>query len=776
MSIGCAVRLLQFVGLKHTLLVLGADAVLHKFSTAVEGGGLRQERKAKLAIKGDGANLVCVWAGAGLIAAANNEALLRVWHVEHDTHYVLHLNDARHMAAPKDTLRTLAFNARSRVLVGGTAMGRVCFWHFIGSRVAIETVGAIAAVPSASGGTAAVATASAAKAIEPSETDWEVMSPVPVAAGAVEALDFAPGESGLVCTRSAHAASVLNETILHCRHSGGNAAIQLTAEKLIIQTADGKTKKLNSAIRIKGVDIAGKNIMVWSGKKAEVHELVDGNVSPLSAFFTKGVACALHKEDMFVAVGQRVEMCTLQGVVKKVLSFAEAEGQPIGIDVWGDCLAVVSNTSHVKLWDIARREPKQLLPGRSFADAVGVGGSIRSVRVNAKGTKMSFLCMRADADTGMIAPSSHVFVYDVETDALATYNFGPHFFPVSHFWDPSEPKLLAVQTRRLEISGVAATPATPASGSSTAAAPASSASAAAASLAAQKSDERAAVFGAAHDDEPVAPSGSAEVDDDDVRRAQGEVNMLFATGDNGVKLQDSFTLPPGDTLMGLDVPNLVFMSRAADEQRGAVSIPKVKRRQMRDFVGLDAAMLDEDTKADLINFSYNLCIGNMDEAFRSVKKIAGNSGIWENMVRALSCVMCIAAARVLCSFLSSCPCCFALCARVHTCAHTTGAYVCQDAASRRGRGLPRQHGQRQGRGSGASHQGDRARTRGGGGAARDSARTARRRRAFVCAMRAARSACRAVHGVGSVAGRTCTRREARPHSPQVRVLPVRAHA
>ena len=37
-----------------------------------------------------------------------------------------------------------------------------------------------------------------------------------------------------------------------------------------LQTADGKTKKLNSAIRIKGVDIVGKNIIVWSGKKAEV--------------------------------------------------------------------------------------------------------------------------------------------------------------------------------------------------------------------------------------------------------------------------------------------------------------------------------------------------------------------------------------------------------------------------------------------------------------------------------------------------------------------------
>ncbi len=51
------------------------------------------------------------------------------------------------------------------------------------------------------------------------------------------------------------------------------------------QTADGKTKKLNSAIRIKGVDIVGKNIIVWSGKKAEVHPASLARTISLFAFF-----------------------------------------------------------------------------------------------------------------------------------------------------------------------------------------------------------------------------------------------------------------------------------------------------------------------------------------------------------------------------------------------------------------------------------------------------------------------------------------------------------
>ena len=34
--------------------------------------------------------------------------------------------------------------------------------------------------------------------------------------------------------------TVLNETVLHCKQSGGTAAVQLTAEKLIVQVRSGR--------------------------------------------------------------------------------------------------------------------------------------------------------------------------------------------------------------------------------------------------------------------------------------------------------------------------------------------------------------------------------------------------------------------------------------------------------------------------------------------------------------------------------------------------------
>ena len=55
-------------------------------------------------------------------------------------------------------------------------------------------------------------------------------------------------------------------------------------------------------------------------------------------------------------------------------------------------------------------------------------------------------------------------------------------------------------------------------------------------------------------------------------------------------------------------------------ETGAVSYPKlVARKIMRDFVGLEGA--DRGTRDAMMNFSFYLSVGNMDEAFKSIKLI-----------------------------------------------------------------------------------------------------------------------------------------------------------
>jgi intraflagellar transport protein 140 len=49
------------------------------------------------------------------------------------------------------------------------------------------------------------------------------------------------------------------------------------------------------------------------------------------------------------------------------------------------------------------------------------------------------------------------------------------------------------------------------------------------------------------------------------------------------------------------------------------------RKSMKDFIGLEN--VEESIKKAIVNFSYNLTVGNMDEAYNSVRNIRNNT-VW----------------------------------------------------------------------------------------------------------------------------------------------------
>jgi len=51
----------------------------------------------------------------------------------------------------------------------------------------------------------------------------------------------------------------------------------------------------------------------------------------------------------------------------------------------------------------------------------------------------------------------------------------------------------------------------------------------------------------------------------------------------------------------------------------------ILRKPMKDFVGLES--VDEQIKKAILNFSFYLTVGNMDEAYNSVRNIKNNT-VW----------------------------------------------------------------------------------------------------------------------------------------------------
>ncbi|EMP40725.1 hypothetical protein UY3_02062 [Chelonia mydas] len=305
-----------------------------------------------------------------------------------------------------------------------------------------------------------------------------------------------------------------------------------------------------------------------------------------------------------------------KGTVKQLLMFSEAEGNPCLLDVCGNFLAVGTDLAHFKIFDLSRREAKVHCSSKNLTELFPGLGGIASVKCNSYGNKVSILVNKADESL-----DSKICFYDVEMDTVKFFDFKagqgdggavpsysgeepekdrarftqPYIsklrmqqsvtehpalqdrIPVSHFWDHSEPRLFvceAVLEPNLQFP-----------------------------------------------DKKQQQTESSESTPDVL------IISFFSTEEHGLLLQDSFPLPSTyQALLGIEVPHYYFAKKPGEAEKeaqvesGSVQLSQmVAKRPMRDFIGLEEC--DKTTREAMLNFSFYLTIGDMDEAFKSIKLI-----------------------------------------------------------------------------------------------------------------------------------------------------------
>lgn len=245
-------------------------------------------------------------------------------------------------------------------------------------------------------------------------------------------------------------------------------------------------------------------------------------------------------------------------------------------------------------------------------------GCIQSAKCNSNASQISIIVNRA---TGALADSK-IYVYDVELDKLTYFNFetGKYEsednqdeerheiddeisavergrkeaardiqgrFPISHHWDNNEPRLLVCEAK---ISG---------------------------SIERKQPETTRGIT--------LSKTVSSEIE-------EIMVVSLFVTQDHGVIIQDSFPLSNEyESMFGVDVPYFYFIKKKSDSRPAS-------RKVMRDFVGLENS--DKLARDAMMNFSFYLTLGNMDEAFKAIKLIKSGT-VWENMAK-----MCVKTRRL----------------------------------------------------------------------------------------------------------------------------------
>lgn len=369
---------------------------------------------------------------------------------------------------------------------------------------------------------------------------------------------------------------ILSQTILKKRMKGDLKIMQCSNKSVEVRMKNEANPNadfqiiMTLAINIKGLDCYDNYILFWDGKYAQVYEVFgDKNPSLIGTFETNSKIMAISEDSVFQSKTNKIEVFNYQGQVKQMIPLTEQDGEITQMEVSGKHMAVVTSNNMIRIFDISRRNIKQIGMTRKFGE--GLQCEIKSVSLNADGKKLAILVDQLPIPSIRI-PDIKFYIYDVEMDTFMDCEVETDRVPSEASWDQNDSRLLCIETEYMKMS-------------------------------------------------EDAPEEEFEGDQEFEEEKKGAVftgktiEKYFVTGDYGIKKQDSMNLEEGEeTLLGSNIPYLYFLGHRKvkkddeddnfEEEKKTEGQFVILRKAMKDFSGLES--VDEETKKAILNFSFYL--------------------------------------------------------------------------------------------------------------------------------------------------------------------------
>eukprot|EP00760_Papus_ankaliazontas_P030709 PhM_4_TR4984/c0_g1_i1/m.85387/K19672/IFT140; intraflagellar transport protein 140 len=566
---------------KNSLIVLTSSLQVYHYNVSPD---LQAEFLFKMKISGSTSepNVVAGVHAAGMLVTSCGEQQLRLWNLEEQDMYALSLPPQEEVPGAVDpaadvrpSITAVAFNPTKGALAVGTKSGRVVVWQYCG-----------------------------AGAMSTREEDWDVVASVDTNQ-AVANLQW--GVDDAMCVTSADNVSILIEVQLKRKLSSKASVCQNGIDSFFVQTTQNNVvipAKTASGGRIRGLDVMYPNVCIWTGKKIELFQINESTqtANTMSSMNETATLVALAWNGVFVARPNKIELYTFQfQLTGTPLPINESEGEPVVMDTCEEFLAVATDRGQLRVWRVGR-EVKLLGTPRHVIDEPKV--EITAIRVNARGKKVAMLTKMQD-EAGFWVPDTRVWVYDLDVDRSMTFDFSPFSrIPTFLSWTVRggdstvdvEHTILCCETSRI------------------------------------KSGEDD-VVGAPTPTMMTSSGFNNNNTKADSLGTRAAVSVLYANPEHGIVSQSNLPVPAYATcFLGLSVPQLHFYCKKKLTQATTPSVPRethVYGIRMHDLEGIN---LDSDIKVReaMLKFSYNLSIGNMDEAYRAVKSVKDES-VWSSM-------------------------------------------------------------------------------------------------------------------------------------------------
>ncbi|KAB0793767.1 hypothetical protein PPYR_13387 [Photinus pyralis] len=609
--------------INNTLIIMMEGLTIGHFAIDSQGQ-LSELMKVKLSGRGQAlrgvSNQGLVWATNTCLAVLTGDLTVRVWDIESNDNYILptelrHFEKVDSKPQLNEHFSCISFCKVNQTLCAGTNIGRIYFWRKKQAR---------------------------AESVDPNDCVWELHNLCNIS-GTIKQLvwgsvNFRLPLLSVNCVTKVY---IMKEQNLCTCFSESIWATQRTASQILLETLE-TSSVVNTDMQVTDMSINRSYIAVTNGRFISVYDIVDKDHEKITYEVSYNAQKKNEKKALGISLinnfscdnegiilfGKSIVILTPAGVLIKAhtgsnifsIPSTPAEGEPIGIDVTSNYLTVFTMEGYLKIYDLSETEPKVITPIRSLYDMCTDFGEIIQAKANSNGSKVALTLAAAN-----LVPDGKLYVWDVEQDNLnlsydfrkfncsksntyedfrdicdelidddadettALYNkICTNRIPLSLHWDNEDARLLICNAKKLKSSG--------------------------------GRKPYLSLYGKEHNENKTAVKRSLE-DEDQV------VITMFISTDHGIRIQDIKAIDAESKLIGLATPFMVVLSKH-----------NIERVVMNDFNGLEKC--NKATKEAILDFSYNLSLGNMDAAFKAIKLIQ-SAGVWQSLAR-----MCVKTRRL----------------------------------------------------------------------------------------------------------------------------------
>ncbi|XP_057670783.1 intraflagellar transport protein 140 homolog [Diorhabda carinulata] len=601
---GIVILNILFHPTKDSMLIMLEGFTICYFSVDYQGV-LNEMARVKLSGRVQTRNIGSqgiTWAGNSCVAILTGDLTVRVWDIESNDNYVLptqmKLYDTQDKYQTVNEIFTcIAYCTLNQTLCGGTNIGRLYFWTKKQNYVNLENP----------------------------EDAWELNN-VNTISGTIKQLAWGSLmlRLPLLSVNCVTSVYIMKEQSICSSFSEKIWAIQKTSTQILIESDIGEYL-LELDAQVTNMSISTEILAFTTGRSILVYEILWNNtnidrakepsgdngtnnfsVRRLTSFDDENESIRVYYKKIISMNAKTVSIFTWSGTFLFTIATGMAEGENIDIDVSSNFLTIFTMEGYLKIYDLSIEKPKLLTPVRTMFEMVPDFGEIIQAKTNSNGTKVAFTLAAAN-----LVPDGKLYVWDIEIDTVAVYDFRKYDFlenhpidnidnkeketrtehilddncknriPVGFCWEQNDSRLLICSARKLKML-------LPKKGFN----------------ARSKSEENKNV-----------------TDDDNI------LVTMFVSPENNIKIHDIKPTDIETKLLACVAPFVVSVQKLS-----------IMRDIMNDFIGLEKC--DDVTGKAILDFSYYSSLGDMDSAFKSIKLIE-SKGVWNSLAK-----MCVKTKRL----------------------------------------------------------------------------------------------------------------------------------